>query len=174
MSRSSCRSIPVRITDKIMAGRVARQHLAADDTRALLEEAVVQLREYKTWSSTFDSVLRHARREAPESLPLNYVWQDDFIGFWAHFTSVQRELLALYDGIAELNPDVAERVEQHLDPPQKAQIEYATEVTKFYTRDGYDRKQIAYDIRRLQAWHANFTSWLDDALQGLRAAIAKL
>jgi hypothetical protein len=157
-----------------MVGRVARQHLAADDTRALLDAAIDQLREYKTWSSTFDSTLRHARRGAPESLPLNFVWQDDLIEFWSPFTTIQRELLALYDSILEVNPDVAGRVEDHLDPPQKAQIEFATDVTEFFTREGFDRKQIAYDIRRLQTWHANFTTWLEGALRGLRAAMAKL
>jgi hypothetical protein len=153
--------------------RVARQHLAADDTKALLEEALAQLKKYETWSATFDGTLRHALAEAPEDLPDNFVWQDDFVEFWAPFTEIQRELFTLYDSIEEINPDVAQRVEQHLDPPAKAQIEYATEVTEFFTRKGFGRRQIAYDIRRLQAWHANFTNWLGGAIRSLRGAIAK-
>lgn len=174
MPRASCRSIPVRIAERVLAERVARQHLAADDTGALLEAALGQLRAYRTWSSTFDGTLRHARGEVPEDVPADFVWQDDFIEFWAPFTQIQRELLALYDNLVDANPVAARRVEEYLDPPAKAQIEYATDVTEFFTREGYGRKQIAYDIRRLQAWHSNFTTWLEGAIRGLREAIAKL
>lgn len=174
MPRSSCRSIPVRITDKIMVARVARQHLAADDSKVLLEEALAHLREYRTWSATFDATLKQARREDSEDLPPNFVWQDDLVEFWVHFTDTQRELLALYDSIEEVNPHLAARVEEFLDPPAKAQIEYATELSEFFTREGYPRKQIAYDIRRLQVWHANFSNWLEIATRGLRAATSKL
>jgi hypothetical protein len=156
-----------------MVGRVARQHLAADDTKPLVEEALAQLKKYQAWSSTFERALKYARREAG-TLPENFVWQDTFVDFWAHFTETQHELLALYDSIAEINPDVARQVEGHLDPPEKAQIEYATELTEFFTRDGYQRKEIAYDLRRLLAWHVNFESWVDSAIRGVRLALTKL
>jgi len=171
---SSCRNIPLRITDRFLVERVARQHLASDDTRALLEEALAQLKRYERWSATFDRILKHAREGAAESLPDGFVWQDDLVEFWGPFTEIQRELLALYDSLAEVNPTGANAAERHLDPPEKAQIEYATEVTEFFDRDGYNRKQIAYVIRRLQAWQANFTTWLGSATRGLQALLSKL
>lgn len=171
---SSCRSLPLRITDRIMSDRVARQHVAADVTRALLEECLAELKKYKAWSSTFPATLKGARASSRGDLGGDFVWQDDFIDFWGPFTSIQRELLSLYDDIADANPHLAGRIESYIDPPAKAQIEFATEVTAFLERQGFDRKQIAYNTRRLEAWHDNFGKWLDDALEKLRAVESKL
>jgi hypothetical protein len=167
-------TIALRVTERIMSDRVARQHLAVDESRALFEEALAQLEKYKAWSSTFPATLRGARLSSRKDLDGDFVWQDDFIDFWEPFTSIQRELLALYDDVMDANPETASRIESYLDPPTKAQIEFATEVTEFLERPGFKRNQIAYDVRRLEIWHKHFSAWLDIALEGLRKAIPNL
>lgn len=169
--QSICRGIPLRVSDRFISSRVARRHTAADEARLvaiLLEEAAKQLQKYRAWSTGFMSTLDDARLSSREDLGANFVWQDEIIEFWEPFTGIQHELLSLHDGLLDLDPGLASQAEPHLDPPAKAQIEFATERTEFLARPGFDRNQIAYDSRRLRAWHLNFAHWVEGAVKGIR------
>lgn len=164
----SSRSVEARVADRVMSERVAVRHVAADDeAREVLEAALNQLRKYRAWLTGFPATLRHAQGVSAE-IGDDYVWQDDFVDFWAPFTSIQRELLSLFDTVSDVSPDAAATAEPYMDPPDDAQIEFVTEDTRFLERAGYPRKQIAYSTQRLEAWHANFAHWLGKASRGLR------
>lgn len=164
------RSIPFRVSERLLSLRVAQRRVA-DETRVLpilYAEALTQLKKYKVWASSFPDVLRVARLESRADIGGLFVWQDALIEFWEPFTSIQYELLALYDGVRDLNQALGARIEPYIDPPAKAQIEFAIEDPKFLQRPEFDRKQIAYDTRRLRAWYRNFVHWVNLALRGMR------
>jgi hypothetical protein len=166
----SCRGIPFRVAERLLSHRVAHRH-AADEARVLpilFAEALNQLKKYKVWSSSFPEMLRQANHFSREDLGAHFVWQDALIEFWEPFTSIQHELLSLHDGIRDLNRVLGAKIEPYIDPPAKAQIEFAIEDPKFFDRLPFDRKQIAYDTRRLQVWHRNFVHWVDLALKAMR------
>jgi len=156
----NCRAVPVGAR-----GRIASRELASK----YLDQAVAQLKKYQTWAAGFSETLAHARR-ASEELEDPLVWQDDFVDFWEPFTTIQRDLIELYEALRRVNAALADLVEAYIDPPQSAQIEYATEGSRFLDRDGYHRKQIAYSVARLQAWHRNFARWIRLAVGELEIA----
>lgn len=161
MPQSSCHGIPLRVANRAMA-------VDNGFVSALLEEAASQLHKYKAWSSTFIATLNAARLSSREDLGGDFVWQDDFVEYWEPFTSIQRELLAIYDNLSDLDAPLAALVEPYIDPPTKAQIEFAIEDPVFLARPAFNRNQIAYETRRLRVWHQNFTHWLGAALKGIR------
>jgi hypothetical protein len=158
-----CRSIPLRVADRV---------LARQDLKPLLQAALVQLMKYRTWIGNFEGTLARAKRA--DDLPVGFVWQDEFVDFWMPFTSIQKALLDISDRISGQDEGAGLAVEVYLDPPVHAQIEFATDSTQFLDRDGEARKQIAYDTHRLEIWHRNFSQWLERALREVKGLVTKI
>lgn len=156
----SCRAIAVGSRDRIASREIASKYLG---------QAVSQLKKYETWAAAFPETLAHARRASAE-LGEPLVWQDDFVDFWEPFTIIQRDLIELYEQLRRVNASLADLLEAYIDPPQNAQIEHATNSARFLDREGYERKQIAYSVDRLQAWHRNFVRWVRVALREIEIA----
>jgi hypothetical protein len=156
----NCRAAPVGSSDRIASRALTSKYLT---------EALAELKKYETWAAGFSETLAHARRASAE-LGEGLVWQDDFVDFWEPFTVIQRELIGLFEQLRGVNVALADLVEAYIDPPHNAQIEYATDAASFLDREGYDRKQIAYDVGRLRAWHRHFQHWTRVAVRELEMA----
>lgn len=154
----NCRVLPFDRRSRVASRQIAATHL---------DKAFAQLKKYQAWSSGFVETLAHARRQSEEIGP-QLVWQDELVDFWEPFTSIQRELIELFERIRNVNAGLAELIETYIDPPQNAQIEAATEGAQFLERAGYSRKQIAYGVKRLELWHQRFQAWLKSALRELQ------
>jgi hypothetical protein len=156
----NCRAVPVGSRDRIAS---------RDLTSEYLDQALAQLKKYETWAAGFSETLAHARLASTE-LGEPLVWQDDFVDFWEPFTVIQEELIGLYEGLRRVNAALADLIEAYIDPPQNAQIEYGTENARFLDREGYHRRQIAYSVDRLKAWHRNFAHWVRVAIREIEIA----
>lgn len=156
----NCRVVPLLSRDRVASRRAVSSYL---------DTAIGQLKKYQAWSAGFTETLAHAKRESRDIGP-QLVWQDELVDFWEPFTVIQRELIEVYERIRDVNAALAELVEAYIDPPQTAQIEAATDGAQFLEREGYSRKQIAYDVARLELWHQRFQRWLATALRELQSA----
>ena len=157
--------MPCRVIPLLASNRVAHRDLVI----GYVNEAITQLKKYEAWAGGFSETLVRARASAGD-LEEGFVWQDEWVDFWEPFTVIQRELFSLYDSLLGVNTPFAELVESYIDPPEKAQIEFATDGAKMLSREGFSRKQIAYQVARLERWHQNFGHWLGEALRELQTA----
>lgn len=167
MPSSSCRSVPLRGVDRVSHPRVGGDAHAVPQ---YLATASSHVKKYEVWASSFRSTLEQAKEQSRDLDDPGFVWQDELVEFWLPFTSIQRDLFALFEEIRRASPSLADLLEPYIDPPSFAQIEYATEGAKFLDRINYDRKQIAYDLQRLGRWHEHFTGWVQVALRELTNA----
>jgi hypothetical protein len=160
----NCRVVPLSPRDRVASAQLVSGYL---------DRAIAQLRKYKAWSGGFGETLARAKKESADIAP-QLVWQDELVEFWQPFTSIQLALIGLYEQISEANVGLGDLLEAYIDPPDSAQIEAATEDAQFLERDGHGRKQIAYNVRRIEQWHQNFNRWLGTALRELQSARSEI
>src|SRR5690606_36032485 len=131
------------------------------------DDALRELKKFKAWSSGFASTLRDSIR-ASSDIPEGFVWQEQFVDFWKPFDPIERRLMDISDEI-HLNLDDLRlwgEVSHFLDPPRGARIEDAISQLKFLD-DSKGQERIAYPVATLEAWHKNFSKWIDGAIRGL-------
>jgi len=176
MPSSNCRGIPLRASDRIpsLAAEHRRTARGPHEAPGYLREVSSLVKKYEVWAASFPATLKQAKKGSLDIDDPELVWQDELVEFWRPFTSIQRDLFALHDDLRDVNAVLADMIEPYIDPPATGQIEYATETPQFLDRAGNNGKQIAYDTRRLVAWHRNFTHWVRVALRELNLAHADL
>lgn len=142
----------------------------------IIDRLLSSLQKYAAWAKAFPSALAHARKA--EGVPPGAVWQTEFVAFWQPFDAIQKEMFELSDDLQAVleeagRPGLWRALEQDLDPPHDAQIEFATAAGIFVDGPG-SSSQIAHPIRRLEAWHRNFTRWVLAAIRHLKGLRAKV
>lgn len=156
----SCRVLAIRASERIASTQQAT---------VLMDRLIAQLKKYRVWAGGFEETLQRARSASGELGP-DFVWQDEMVDFWAPFSEIQREIFTLDEALRRSSEALADLIESYIDPPSRAQIEFATEGARFLPRNGHQRRQIAYQVRRLEMWHQNFAQWLRMALGELEVA----
>lgn len=132
----------------------------------LIKDALGEIQKYRAWSETFPAALQAARRVS-EDIPDGFVWQDEFVSYWTPFDAIQRKLFVVVDELESKDPKLARELDPFLDPPKKAQIEFATSDPKFLNV-GSDRAEIAYEETQLRRWHQNFSRWVNQSTRVLK------
>lgn len=145
---------------------------------AVLKKAEFELRKYKAWIEDFPAALRAAQQSSTD-IPDGHVWQDEFVDYWTPFDSIQRQMYDLDEVLEDIQLEkgdfahYAEQARRYLDPPRKAQIEYAIANPEFRRHPGQDRDLIAYPETRLVQWFRNASRWVEQALRSLQKVVSK-
>lgn len=170
-------SLVDRVVARVYTARgVYRYASAPDEAAATLDHLLSELQKYAAWGKSFPATL--ARAEKADGLPPGLVWQTEFVAFWQPFDAIQKEMFELSDDLQSILEDSGRSglwraLEDDLDPPRDAQLEFAMGETVFIDVAG-SRSRIAYPIERLEAWHRNFSRWVGGAIRNLRALSSKV
>lgn len=165
-----------------VADRVAKRALAASegsDLAALLKVAQDQLRKLKAWSRGFPAAMREAQKDTA-GLPAGYVWQDELVEFWKPFYAIEKKLVQIEDDIEDraLTTDKLHDLwtftEDYLSPYPGARIEDAIAYPRFFDRPNFGKYHIAYSVKTLESWHAEFSKWVDYGIRGIGASLQKV
>lgn len=155
--------------------KVASRYLMAGNAELAgnFEDAIRELKKFKAWSGGFDGTLKDAILSSTD-ISKDYVWQEELVSFWKPFDPIERRLMDLSDEI-HLNLDDSRlwgEASHFLDPPRGARIEDAISRPQFLN-DAAGESRIAYAVQTLEAWHKNFSKWVEGAIRGLTAVQKK-
>jgi hypothetical protein len=148
----------------------------SSEASVIVDHLLSGLRKYEAWAKSFPALLTQAR--AVDGAPLGSVWQDELVDYWGPFDAIQKEMFELSDDLQSVLEDsgrigVWKAIEKDLDPTHDAQIEFATAEGAFVDLPG-SRSRIAHPVRRLEAWHRNFTRWVAGAIRHVKGMKDKI
>ncbi len=166
-----------RLVTRALTARDQRRYASeGSEAEVIIDHLLSSLEKYAAWAKTFPSTMADARKA--ENVPPGAVWQRDFIAFWQPFDAIQKEMFELSDDLQSVleeagRPGLWRALERDLDPPHDAQIEFATAAGIFVDGPG-SSSQIVHPIRRLEAWHRNFSRWVAGAIRHLKGLRSKV